>query len=380
MKILGKIYYGPLALLGMLWLGACEKSDEYRNAKPVTEVSENIYEVLKGQQGLYDTLLIVIEKAGLTDTLKEGNITFFAPQDQSIRTAMYNLNFSRLKYGFDDNWTLDSVPAVVWDTLLRRYMMDGVVRSDSLQYADGVNLTTLSYGFRMNGKAVTSNAGGIVKGGPLQLQYSDMNNSRFWRDWSTSNTRTIDLKTSNGLLHVLESQHVFGFSSFVAKAFPYSLNPVQAPYSGLPIPIPGTIESEDYDEGGEGIAFHDTNPKSDGGQYRTEGVDIENCSEGGYNIGWTVGSEWLEYTVEVQETAKYNASFRMSAGSANGGDFHLEVDGVNVTGKVHCPRTGGYQTWVSVDVAVDLTAGKHILRFYEESGGYNINKIVFTKL
>lgn len=378
-KILEKIQGGCLALLCIWTLNACEKSNEYRKAQPVTEVTISTYDVLKDQQGLYDTLLLLIGKTGLTDTIRQGNITFFAPQDYSIATAMYNLNYTRVKYGFAGNWTLDSVPVAAWDTLLRRYMMYGAVRSDSLKYADGVNLTTLSYGYKMNSKAVASNASGIVGGGPLVLQYSDMNNSRFIRDWSTSVTKTIDLKTANGLLHVLENKHVFGFSSFVAKAFPYSLNPVQAPYPGLPFAIPGTIEAEDYDEGGEGIAFHDADPNNNGNQYRAERVDIENCSEGGFNVGWTGGSEWLEYTVEVAATGTYEAAFRMSAGGG-GGKFHVEFDGVNITNTVTCPGTGGYQNWVTVTAKVQLTAGKHVMRFYEESGGYNMNKYIFTKL
>ncbi len=151
-KILNKVH-PILWITGLLLTGACKKQDEYRDAKPVTQVSVSTYDFLKAQPGLYDTLLYLVDKAGLTDTLKKGRITFFAPQDYSIRTALYNLNFSRGKYAFPGNWTLDSVPVAVWDTLLRRYMLPGRVLSDSLEYADGVNLTTLAYGYKMNGIA-----------------------------------------------------------------------------------------------------------------------------------------------------------------------------------------------------------------------------------
>jgi len=377
-KIFNKVH-PILWITGLLLTGACKKKDEFRDAKPVTQVSVSTYDFLKAQPGLYDTLLYLVDKAGLTDTLKKGRITFFAPQDYSIRTALYNLNFSRGKYAFPGNWTLDSVPVAVWDTLLRRYMLPGRVLSDSLEYADGVNLITLAYGYRMNGKSAPTSASGISGGGPLVLQYSDMNKSRFIRDWSTSTTQSIDLQTANGWLHVLESKHVFGFVSFVPLAFPYSLNPVQSPYLGLPSPIPGTIEAEDYDDGGESLSYHDGDVNNNGNQYRTEGVDIENCSEGGFNVGWTNGSEWMEYTVEVLATGDYNVGFRMAAGG-DGGNFRLEFDGVPVSNTVNCPGTGGWQNWITVDTKVSLTAGKHIMRFYEESGGYNVSKFVFTKL
>src|SRR5258708_6055890 len=64
----------------------------------------------------------------------------------------------------------------------------------------------------------------------------------------------------------------------------------QSPYLGTPWPIPGKLEAENYDTGGEGIAYHDTDTSNDGGQYRTsEGVDIEVCGDtgGGYDVGWT---------------------------------------------------------------------------------------------
>ena len=30
-----------------------------------------------------------------------------------------------------------------------------------------------------------------------------------------------------------------------------------APYRGAPTPVPGLVEAEDYDTGGEGVAYHD---------------------------------------------------------------------------------------------------------------------------
>ena len=49
----------------------------------------------------------------------------------------------------------------------------------------------------------------------------------------------------------------------------------QSPYSGTPILVSGTFEAEDFDRGGEGVAYHDNVPGNAGGQYRTsEDVDI----------------------------------------------------------------------------------------------------------
>src|SRR5262249_39041069 len=73
----------------------------------------------------------------------------------------------------------------------------------------------------------------------------------------------------------------------------------EAPFTGLPQAVPGTIQAEDFDGGGEGTAYHDSDTSNNGNQYRATAVDIENCADagGGYNVGWTAGGEWLNYTL-----------------------------------------------------------------------------------
>ena len=77
-------------------------------------------------------------------------------------------------------------------------------------------------------------------------------------------------------------------------------------YGGTPWTIPGKIEAENYNLGGEGIAYHDNDSTNDGGQYRvTEGVDIETCGEGGYDVGYTNTGEWMNYSVNVLVPGTY---------------------------------------------------------------------------
>src|SRR6266568_1281928 len=97
------------------------------------------------------------------------------------------------------------------------------------------------------------------------------------------------------------------------------------PFTGTPYAIPGKIEAENFNKGGEGIAYHDVDTTNNGGQYRTsEGVDIETTSDtgGGYNVGWTAAGEWMKYTVNVASSGKYNFDFR-EASNVTGGLFHL---------------------------------------------------------
>src|SRR5438045_650208 len=50
--------------------------------------------------------------------------------------------------------------------------------------------------------------------------------------------------------------------------------------------LPGTIQAEDFDAGLSGYAYWDSSSGNAGGQYRSTDVDIEGCTEGGYNVGW----------------------------------------------------------------------------------------------
>ena len=76
--------------------------------------------------------------------------------------------------------------------------------------------------------------------------------------------------------------------------------------------------------------------------------------------------------------------FRRLQRATTAGKFHLEVDGVNVTGTVSIPPTGGWQTWTTVSVAgINLAAGTHVMRIVMDTNGAsgsvgNFNWFEFT--
>lgn len=153
----------------------------------------------------------------------------------------------------------------------------------------------------------------------------------------------------------------------------------QNPYSGTPVSLPGTVEAENYDLGGEGVAYSDSDASNNGGEYRTsEGVDIEPCTQGGYNVGWTSAGEWLEYTVNVQSAGLYNLEIRV-ASIFDAGTFHIEFNGADVTGTIASLNTGAWQTWESVRVQnVNLSAGEQIMRIALDNPNHNIDKVIVT--
>ena len=153
-----------------------------------------------------------------------------------------------------------------------------------------------------------------------------------------------------------------------------------SPFHGSPVAVPGTIESEDFDHGGEATAYHDLSPGNEGGGYRQTDVDIQASTEGGYNVGWISAGEWLTYTVYVAAAGPYLFEARVAAAD-QGGTFHVEVAGANLTGTMTVPDTGGWQAWTTVSTWVTLSAGIQTLRVVFDANGRwavgNLNWIGF---
>ncbi len=175
------------------------------------------------------------------------------------------------------------------------------------------------------------------------------------------------------------------------KDYVYAL--LKQPFTTTSVPyaenlIPGNIYAPNYDMGKQGVAYSDvayqnTNngtTYNSGYNYRNDGVDIEQCSDfssNGYDVGWIENNEWLAYTVQVQTSGVYSATFNVAAQNA-GGQIFVLVDGQGVS-MVNIPATGGWQNWQNVILQnINLTAGTHklTLRFY--TGNFNLSNIDFT--
>ena len=145
--------------------------------------------------------------------------------------------------------------------------------------------------------------------------------------------------------------------------------------SGVAWAIPGTIQAENFDLGGETVAYHDLETTNQGAQYRTtDGVDIEVSTDtgGGYSVGWARTDEWMEYTVNVAAAGNYTLTERVASAVATG-QFRVEFNGVDKTGVVPVPNTGGWQTWANLSQTVSLSAGVQVMRIYFTGNDSNVN-------
>lgn len=152
-----------------------------------------------------------------------------------------------------------------------------------------------------------------------------------------------------------------------------------APYGSAPAAIPGIVEAENYDTGGEGVAYSVSSINGTANSYRSDGVDLEAIDGGGVNLGWTGSGQWFRYTVNAATAGTYTVSFEVAAPSAVTGAFHLsDAAGANLSGPVNVPNTGNWQAWQAVTATVTLPAGQQVLTLNEDSGGWNINKVTFS--
>jgi len=181
------------------------------------------------------------------------------------------------------------------------------------------------------------------------------------------------------------------------------------PWQGKLQQIPGRIECELYNEGGEGIAYHDLDSINNGSgklnpangtflnEFRMkEGVDISytkshDIDNNPYNkvprdmdqlyVGWTKPAEWINYTVKVKQTRNYKIGLMYTA---NGdGAISLDVDGKHITGALKITSTHDdrdtvawrqWHHWNKVDslTSVKLKKGIHILTLHVVANG-NMN-------
>jgi hypothetical protein len=137
------------------------------------------------------------------------------------------------------------------------------------------------------------------------------------------------------------------------------------------------IEAEDFDTGGQGVAYTDTTGTNEGGYYRPdEAVDILIAGDtgGGYAVGWTEDGEWLEYSIYVPEPGCYALRLRV-ASSITGGAARVISYNLDKTGIWPIPNTGGEQTWTTITKPVFLEFGRQKLRVEVVTGGFNLNWI-----
>jgi N-acetylneuraminic acid mutarotase len=195
-----------------------------------------------------------------------------------------------------------------------------------------------------------------------------------WDTWQTITSAAFNVSAGTHGMRVVMDRG--GYWGAIGDFDSFRFTPAPAPPAG-PTPFLGhplniatdSIEAENFDNGGEGIAYHDTTPANLGGKYRNTAVDISAGGSHGYCVGYTAPGEWLRYSITVPAAGSYALAARV-AFLGPGGTFHMEIDGANVSGTMTVPNTGGWLNWQTVTSgAFQLSAGTHAMRIVMDHGG-----------
>ncbi len=176
----------------------------------------------------------------------------------------------------------------------------------------------------------------------------------------------------------LQISNSCGITELSKKIYKYGQLPYPDPES--PFIIPGTLNSTDFDYGGEGVAYHDLDARNQGGGPRQEEtVDTEN-QPGFTNVGWIGAGEWLEYTIKVPDPGYYKISLKVaSANTTYRGPIRILINGEKRIEDIAVPLTGSWASFVDVSQRLlPLYANDTMLRIEALNREFNIGPITFT--
>ncbi|MBP7570882.1 MAG: carbohydrate-binding protein [Acidobacteria bacterium] len=207
-------------------------------------------------------------------------------------------------------------------------------------------------------------ANGVDVTGPMTIP-----DTGGWQSWRTVSANVV-LAAGPQVLRVVFDRNGASGAAGNLNFIRLVLLSASTPYGGSARAVPGVVQAEDFDEGGEGVAYHDGSAGNSGGAYRATGVDLQRTTDsgGGYNVGWMAAGEWLQYTVKAEAAATYTLRARVAA-DGPGGTFHVEAGGVDVSGPIAIPDAGGWQIWTTVEARVRLRAGVQVLRLVLDANG-----------
>lgn len=113
---------------------ACQK-DDYKNDGGPSDPHVNMttYDYLKAKTGIFDSLVYLIDRAGLKDAVN-ADVTFFASTNYAVRYYLASKKIIRDIATGDENqpYTMDSIPLQVLKDSLLTYLFAGKINRDQM--------------------------------------------------------------------------------------------------------------------------------------------------------------------------------------------------------------------------------------------------------
>jgi hypothetical protein len=234
-------------------LGSCNKSN-YQDGGTLDPVFKgSTMDYLQSRPDMFDSLSKVIRLAGMEQTLKSEEVTFFAPPQQTIEKTIRIVNLLLKSYGKDTVYNLGQIKPAVWKKMLNRYIFKHKKSLTDYPQVDFLNVPVfpgqsyVSYGGDvMNVGVRYGDAGGVQYAGERSLYLSFIASlSSPTNSWINAAVATCNVTTNNGYIHVLRfstnlnitingslivldfTDHYFGFDPllFYNDALDYGIDP-----------------------------------------------------------------------------------------------------------------------------------------------------------
>lgn len=148
--------------------------------------------------------------------------------------------------------------------------------------------------------------------------------------------------------------------------------------------LPGYVFAQDYNTGGEGVAYHASFTGGTATTYRSDAKNLEVCSNDahcggdGQDLGWISTGDYFHYTRDVAVGGNFDVILRTAGATA--GSVQLSMDG-RVLATAAVPASGGSQTWVDVSLlGLPLPAGTHTFTITAVTGGFNLHYLNIKKV
>ena len=92
------------------------------------------------------------------------------------------------------------------------------------------------------------------------------------------------------------------------------------PFMGVPFPVTGVFEAEQFDVGGPNVGYYALDSAYATINYRISALDITNCDDlgGGFCVDKLRAGEWLQYTMDVGVAQTYAVEARVKGIGSNG--------------------------------------------------------------
>lgn len=228
-------YIVAMAFVAVVFQTGCKREAGYYSSSPVVNTTNlNTYEYLKSKPGVYDSLLLLVDKMKIAKTLTDSTVTLFAPSNASFQIAVKNLNVVRAGIGqapiyltqlaAGDGPVTDPKlkpkakrDSTQLDTLVSRYIIRNQYVSNDFTIGDGQFIKSVRGGYPMHAQRVYADAEGFQNGGSDIIEFANTKRSLFVAKWSKTTTTSVNIKTKNGMVHLLRPDHIFGFDEMVSR-------------------------------------------------------------------------------------------------------------------------------------------------------------------